>query len=123
MNIKTTAAALAVCIVTGCTPEPGESQVSGEALYATSCAACHGVLGEGDGPVADVMRVSMPNLRNLSVRNNGEFPTESVRAYIDGRELPAAHGDRYMPVWGNVFGWREEAGAETEEAIAARIDT
>ena len=71
--------------------------------FATHCASCHGLQGEGDGPVAEVIRVTVPNLRTLSRRNGGEFPAESVASYIDGRSLPASHGDRIMPVWGDVF--------------------
>jgi hypothetical protein len=61
------------------------------------------VHGEGDGPVAAAMSASVPNLRTLSQRNQGVFPADAVAAYIDGRNLPSAHGARYMPVWGEVF--------------------
>jgi len=94
---------------------------SGARLYANHCAACHGEFGEGDGPVASAMRVTMPNLRSLAMRNGGTFPLEDVRAYVDGRSIPAAHGDRYMPVWGDVFGWGPEG--DLSEALAEqRLD-
>jgi mono/diheme cytochrome c family protein len=76
---------------------------SGGDTFVTHCAACHGMQGEGDGPVAATLRVTMPNLRTLSQRSGGVFPRDAVASYIDGRQLPAAHGDRYMPVWGDVF--------------------
>lgn len=76
---------------------------SGAETFATHCASCHGSLGESDGPVGAVMVAAVPNLRTLSQRNGGEFPAEAVAAYIDGRDMPAAHGDRVMPVWGAVF--------------------
>ena len=41
-------------------------------------------------------------------------------AYIDGRELPVSHGDRYMPIWGNVFAWPGSAGDEQTELAAQR---
>ena len=94
---------------------------NGETLFARHCSACHGQLGEGDGPVAQVMQVTVPNLRTLSQRSGGEFPREAVVNYIDGRELPAAHGDRYMPVWGDVFSWSELTATATEETVQARI--
>ena len=53
--------------------------------------------------MVEVMRVNVPNLRQLTERNGGVFPTEAVAGYIDGRNLPVAHGDRAMPVWGDVF--------------------
>lgn len=96
--------------------------LSGADLFVNNCAACHGLQGEGDGPVAAVMNVGVPNLRNLAARNNGQFPTADVRAYIDGRNLPVAHGDRLMPIWGDEFGHGQEGGEASEEQIAARID-
>ena len=51
---------------------PAGGQVAdsdGETLFARYCAACHGRLGEGDGPVAGVMLITVPNLRTLSARS------------------------------------------------------
>ena len=76
---------------------------TGARLYFNHCAACHGESGEGTGPVAASMRVTMPNLRTLAQRNGGAFPRDAVIAYVDGRNVKAAHGDRQMPVWGDVF--------------------
>ena len=96
--------------------------VSGADTFATHCASCHGPQGEGDGPVAATMRGTVPNLRSLTERHGGQFPTEAVASYIDGRNMPAAHGDRYMPVWGSVFATTEQLieGAENPEQ---RIDS
>jgi mono/diheme cytochrome c family protein len=92
----------------------------GANLYRNNCAACHGMAGEGDGPVASAMRVTLPNLRTLASRNDGEFPRDAVTAYIDGRTVPAAHGDRYMPVWGDVFGAGDDA-RHSDAEVARRI--
>jgi hypothetical protein len=64
------------------------------------------------------MQVNVPNLRNLAARNGGRFPAEAVRAYIDGRTINAAHGERLMPVWGDVF---RVAGAGNEAAASQRV--
>lgn len=76
---------------------------SGGQLFARYCASCHGQFGEGDGPVAAAMVITVPNLRTLTARSDGEFPRDAVMRYIDGRDLPAAHGERVMPVWGDTF--------------------
>jgi mono/diheme cytochrome c family protein len=96
----------------------------GTRLYFNHCAACHGSNGEGDGPVASTMRVTMPNLRSLATRNGGVFPTDAVTAYIDGREAPAAHGARQMPIWGDVFRGAEQGTAErtVRRRIAAVVE-
>jgi len=99
-------ASLAAALVGACAAQPSVAP-SGAQTFATHCASCHGLQGEGDGPAATAMRVTVPNLRTLSERNHGEFPAEAIASYIDGRDLPAAHGDRLMPVWGDVFATTE----------------
>ena len=96
----------------------------GARLYFNHCAACHGDNGEGTGPVAASMRVTVPNLRTLAARNGGMFPADAVRAYVDGRNIPAAHGDRQMPIWGDVFrGADQDADDRTvRRRIAAIVD-
>ena len=96
----------------------------GARLYFNHCAACHGDNGEGTGPVAASMRITVPNLRTLAARNGGMFPADAVRAYVDGRNIPAAHGDRQMPIWGDVFrGADQDADDRTvRRRIAAIVD-
>jgi mono/diheme cytochrome c family protein len=96
----------------------------GAELYMNHCAACHGADGEGSGPVAAVMQTTVPNLRTLAQRNGGTFPSDAVAAYIDGREIKAAHGDRQMPIWGDVFRGPEQGTAErtVRERIAALVE-
>jgi mono/diheme cytochrome c family protein len=87
-------------------------RANGAQLFHNHCAACHGAEGEGGGPVAAVMQTTVPNLRTLAKRSGGTFPTEAVTAYIDGRQTKAAHGDRQMPIWGDVFRGPEQGTAE-----------
>jgi mono/diheme cytochrome c family protein len=94
---------------------------TGEQVFATHCAACHGPGGRGDGPVAEAIAVPVPNLRALDARYGGEFPAQAVASYIDGRNLPDAHGTRQMPVWGLVFAATESI-VPGAEAPASRID-
>ena len=95
------------------------AEPDGRTLFVNHCASCHGPTGDGDGPVATALRGSVPSLRTLAMRNNGEFPADAVTAYIDGRTPRVAHGDRLMPVWGDVFA--DTAGGD-EAAVAARIE-
>jgi hypothetical protein len=70
------------------------------------------------------MRVTVPNLRALAERNGGVFPVDAVRAYVDGRNMLASHGDRVMPIWGDVFmGVDRNADDRTvQRRIAAVVD-
>jgi hypothetical protein len=58
------------------------------------------------------------------MRNGGTFPRDAVTAYIDGREMPTAHGERQMPVWGDVFRGPEQGTAQrtVRRRIAALVD-
>ena len=76
--------------------------MSGAQLFRTYCASCHGENAAGGGAISAQLRTAVPDLTTFSARNGGMFPAERVRQMIEGRG-PAAHGDRSMPVWGEVF--------------------
>jgi mono/diheme cytochrome c family protein len=99
----------------------GSAMAQGRVLYLENCAACHGTHGAGDGAVAKVLTVRVPDLRRISALSGGRFPEDWVRSVVDGREQILSHGDRAMPVWGSEF-WLEEGGDEAAEAATrARI--
>ena len=114
---------LFAAIAAGCSLTP--TQPLGERTFQTHCASCHGPLAEGDGPIASTLTVPVPNLRMLSQRNGGAFPTDAVASYIDGRSYPAAHGTREMPVWGPVFSVTQQLviDAESPEQRIAGVMT
>jgi mono/diheme cytochrome c family protein len=116
-------AAMFLAAVAGCSVTP-RSAVSGAETFRTHCASCHGPEARGDGPLAATIKITVPDLRTLRQRNGGEFPADRVAGYIDGRNLPVAHGNRAMPVWGPLFDTTERLvrGAESaEQRIAAVI--
>jgi len=75
---------------------------AGKAEYISACAACHGESGVGDGPLAELMTVPVPNLTTLAQANDGVFPMLDVIHVIDGRTGVRGHGYP-MPVWGARF--------------------
>lgn len=75
----------------------------GRREYRTSCAACHGADGKGDGPLAASLVKPPTNLTLLAQRNGGVFPAQHVQQVIDGRADVKPHGSREMPVWGERF--------------------
>jgi mono/diheme cytochrome c family protein len=92
------------------------------ALYKALCASCHGLKGDGDGPVAGALKVKIKPLSTLAKRNGGVFPKDYVYRTIDGREDIKAHGDRKMPVWGSYY--REKhigAGADASADTITRF--
>jgi mono/diheme cytochrome c family protein len=84
-------------------PAAAQEPSTGAALYAAHCATCHGAEARGDGPMAALLTVPVPDLTGLSARNGGSFPMFEVVRSIDGRDRPGAHGGP-MPLWGAIFG-------------------
>jgi len=85
-------------------PAAVTSAASGEEMFNTYCAVCHGKSGKGDGPAAPEFKTPPANLTLLATNNNGKFPAAHVAETIrTGPRDAKAHGSRDMPVWGNVF--------------------
>ena len=110
------ALALAACAGTGAR---SPAQMSGMQMYEQLCSSCHGVDGRGDGPVASLLTIVVPDLTRIAQREGGEFPTEDVRRSIDGRWDRRAHGARDMSVWGWQF---YDSAAVNDAQERARVD-
>ncbi len=82
--------------------------VEGVDLYRAYCASCHGKDGKGNGPVAQALKATVPDLTVIAKNNGGKFPVARVRRIITGEGIIASHGSREMPVWGPIFSQVEE---------------
>lgn len=91
----------------------------GASSYRAHCALCHGKSGEGDGPLADQLRIAPPDLTRLARRNSGKFDSEMVQRIIDGRWPVKGHGGPEMPIWGDVF--LEPRKGYSRDAVRKRI--
>jgi len=89
------------------------SPASGEEMFISYCAACHGKDGKGTGPAADALKVPATNLTTLASKNGGKYPSMKVASVIRGEDVLAAHGSRDMPVWGKLF-WSISGGNDAE---------
>jgi len=101
-----------------------EEDLPGSMEYLASCAACHGVGGRGDGPVAQHLNIPPSDLTALAANNGGDFPLAEVLMVIDGRRMPTVHGERAMPVWGDRYSIEEGAETgpqETGDVVRGRI--
>jgi mono/diheme cytochrome c family protein len=83
-------------------------------LYLQYCSSCHGKDGKGNGPVSPHLKIKVPDLTVLKKNNKGIYPLDNVMSTIDGRRGVRAHGEREMPVWGEVFHKELEKGKYTE---------
>ena len=101
----------------------GAADEIGKQEYMNSCASCHGESAAGDGPLAGLMTVDVPDLTGIAARNDGAFPFREIFMIVDGRSDVRGHGYP-MPVWGARY--RAEAGDAygpygAEEVVRGRV--
>jgi mono/diheme cytochrome c family protein len=84
-------------------PAKPTSASSGQEMYTSYCAVCHGKDGKGGGPAADALKVPPSDLTILTKKNNGKYPSLHVATVIRGEADLPAHGNKEMPVWGPLF--------------------
>lgn len=76
---------------------------SGQAMFKSYCAVCHGTDGKGNGPAATAMKTQPTDLTLLAQKNGGKYPSAHVAAVIRGQATLPAHGSQDMPIWGPLF--------------------
>ena len=76
---------------------------SGKQMFRDYCAACHGMEGKGDGPVARFLRTPPADLEALAQHNGGKYPADKVAATLRLGTDSGAHGTSDMPTWGPLF--------------------
>jgi mono/diheme cytochrome c family protein len=87
------------------TPIKTTSATSGEAMFNSYCAACHGKDAKGNGPAAAALKVPPPDLTTLSQHQGGKYPAAHVESVLRfGAETYPAHGTKEMPIWGPLLG-------------------
>ncbi|MGJ5813358.1 c-type cytochrome [Paludibaculum fermentans] len=96
---------------------PKSGPESGNGLFKSYCASCHGLQGKGDGPAAAAMRMRPTDLTQLTRRGNGVFPAARLEQVLGGSDTIPAHGGRQMPVWGPNLATAGSADARTAERV------
>jgi mono/diheme cytochrome c family protein len=92
----------------------------GKSEYMGHCASCHGAMGMGDGPVAEVLSTKPNDLTRISANYAGTFPADHIYQVIDGQKMINPHGDREMPVWGPRY-WM--MATEVAGSVPHDVDT
>lgn len=93
----------------------------GRITYGRYCVSCHGKAGQGDGPLANDLRVPVPDLTTLAARNGGQFPSDRVTRIISIGEPLKGHGTPDMPAWGDAFKKTGGTGAPTAEVAIRNL--
>jgi mono/diheme cytochrome c family protein len=100
--------------------------VKGPELFRAHCAVCHGGDAKGGGPMAAVLKTSVPDLTVLAKNHGGEFPANQMRGLIAGDEIVASHGSREMPIWGPVvhqIEWDQDLGNVRLENLVKYLES
>jgi mono/diheme cytochrome c family protein len=100
-----------------------ETTDGGREPYIQYCGSCHGEDGRGRGPVSAYLKIKVPDLTLLKKNNKKIYPMDNIMSAIDGRRMVRAHGDRKMPVWGEIFRKEAEGGkyAELQTLLKSKI--
>jgi mono/diheme cytochrome c family protein len=101
-------------------PNPMLVEVGRDA-FTTYCASCHGTDARGNGPAAAALTKRPADLTLIAARRGGDFPTDEIAEWIDGRLAPSAHGTREMPIWGYRFAEGLPRGELTQDLVRGRI--
>ena len=121
-TVLTSALAIVLLAIFDVAPATEIVEWSGQENYERLCAACHGVSGRGDGPVASEIVKGVPDLTRIAERNDGHFPRQIIKNVVDGRWRIDAHGTQQMPVWGYEFYIAEGADAFSEVRVSKILD-
>jgi len=99
-------------------PIQNTSPASGEEMFKTYCAACHGKDAKGAGPASADLKTTPPDLTTLAKRHDGKFPEDYVTNVLRNGTKAPAHGSSDMPVWGPLFA---KVSGEDPSIVGMRI--
>ena len=96
---------------------------AGKREFRHSCVLCHGLTGRGESVMntMNLLTTKPPDIRKLKNHNHGTFPFWQTYRVIDGRQEIMAHGNRDMPIWGDVFIRQEDGGIADDARAVGRI--
>ncbi|WP_433989618.1 hypothetical protein SuNHUV7_02700 (plasmid) [Pseudoseohaeicola sp. NH-UV-7] len=75
---------------------------TGESLFQENCISCHGIAGQGDGPIAKQLNTAPTDLTKISARRDGVWPMLEMMSIIDGYSRNTVPREE-MPVFENFL--------------------
>lgn len=80
------------------------SPASGEEMFKTYCAACHGKDAKGRGPASSELKTMPHDLTTLAKRHDGKFPSDYVATVLRNGASAGSRFQRYARLGTSVFG-------------------
>jgi mono/diheme cytochrome c family protein len=103
-------------------PSPREAG-TGDQLFATYCAACHGANARGTGFANEYLKVAAPDLTLIAVRRGGRFDAREIYKIIDGQSSDDFYDHRHMPAWGYEFYGDEAEDQQAHQRASDRVNS
>ena len=96
---------------------------AGKREFQRSCATCHGIAANGNGPSANALNVQPADLTQMSKKHGGTFLFWRTYEKISGRDedIIRGHGTREMPIWGERFRAEPDADSAYNMGVRGRI--
>ena len=82
---------------------------SGQQMFNSYCAPCHGLDGRGHGPLASQLRRQPADLTLLSHRQMGHYPDARIVSVLLYGSGPQVRGVSAMPAWGPILAKMDQA--------------
>ena len=101
-------------------PSPHENE-TGDHLFATYCAACHGANARGNGFANEYLKVTAPDLTLIASRRHGQFSAPEIYKIIDGQSSSDFDVHRHMPLWGYEFYGDEADDQQAHQRASDRV--
>jgi len=104
-------------------PITNVSPVSGKEMFKSYCAVCHGTDAKGGGPAASALKTPPTDLTLLAQKDGGKYPAAHVAAVIRGQADITSHGNKDMPVWGELFSSISQGHeSQVQQRVANLVD-
>jgi len=97
------------------------SPTSGQQMFTSYCAPCHGVDGKGHGPAAAALKSQPTDLTELLKKNHGKFPDTHIVTVLQFGSEVRAHGSAEMPVWGPILGHMNATNTQDKQLRIANL--
>ena len=101
-------------------PVKQTNAASGQEMFNSYCAVCHGTDGKGAGPAASALKVATHGSHPAQPPRMAEnIRSMHVSSVLRGEAETPAHGSKDMPVWGPLFRHLSQGhDAEVQQRIA-----